>query len=143
MGKQFFFLRNYRFIEHKLYLCHKWPWICTTFCNTSQSFPHSWLVTRFMTRLTQRVTLVEQELLTLPEHLSSPSGFYWSSCYSIFIVLCVCFGDCSLSFSFWPLYCLSFALRILITPLVCSNSSYVNNHGMICIKFYGMICIKF
>jgi hypothetical protein len=95
-----------------------------------------------MTRLTQRVTLVEQELLTLPEHLSSPSGFYWGSCYSIFIVLCVCFGDRSLSFSFCPLYCLSFfALRIRITPLVCSNSSYVNNHGMICIKFEFFVSI--
>jgi hypothetical protein len=26
----------------------------------------------FVTRLTRRVSLVEQELLTLPEHLSSP-----------------------------------------------------------------------
>jgi len=38
---------------------------------TSQSFPHSWLVIRYVTRLTRRVPLVEQELLTLPEHLSS------------------------------------------------------------------------
>ena len=29
----------------------------------------------FVTRLTRRVSLVEQELLTLPEHLSSPSLF--------------------------------------------------------------------
>jgi hypothetical protein len=39
--------------------------------STSLSFPHSWLVTGFVTRLTRRVPLVEQELLTLPEHLSS------------------------------------------------------------------------
>ena len=39
---------------------------------TSRSFPHSWLITGFVPRLTQRVSLVEQELLTLPEHLSSP-----------------------------------------------------------------------
>ena len=39
--------------------------------NTSRSFPHSRLITGFVTRLT-RVPLVEQELLTLPEHLSSP-----------------------------------------------------------------------
>ena len=38
--------------------------------------------------------------------------------------LCVCFVDRCLSFLFWPLCCLSFfALRILITPLVSSNSS--------------------
>jgi hypothetical protein len=33
---------------------------------TSRSFPHSWLITGFVTRLTRRVPLVEQELITLP-----------------------------------------------------------------------------
>ena len=41
----------------------------------SRSFPHSWLITGFVTRLTRRVLLVEQELPTLPEHLSSPPIF--------------------------------------------------------------------
>jgi len=40
---------------------------------TSWSLPHSWLITGFVTRLTRRVPLVEQELLTLTEHLSPPS----------------------------------------------------------------------
>jgi hypothetical protein len=40
--------------------------------NTSRSFPRSRLITGFVTRLTRRVPLVEQELLTLLEHLSSP-----------------------------------------------------------------------
>ena len=35
------------------------------------SFPQSRLIIGFVTRLTRRVSLVEQELLTLPEHLSS------------------------------------------------------------------------
>jgi hypothetical protein len=39
--------------------------------NTSRSFLYSRLITGFVTRLTRRVPLVEQELLTLPEHLSS------------------------------------------------------------------------
>jgi hypothetical protein len=39
--------------------------------NTARSFPHLRLITGFVTRLTRRVSLVEQELLTLPEHLSS------------------------------------------------------------------------
>jgi hypothetical protein len=38
-----------------------------------RSFPHSWLINGFVTRLTRRVPHVEQELLTLPDHLSSPS----------------------------------------------------------------------
>ena len=43
--------------------------------NTSRSFPHSRFITGFVTRLTRRVPLVEQELLTLSEHLSSPPVF--------------------------------------------------------------------
>ena len=65
--------------------------------NTSRSFPHSWLITDFVTRLTQWVSLVEQELLTHSEHLSSPPVFSrvrvtWS------LVLYVCFVDRCLSF---------------------------------------------
>ena len=57
---------------------------------TISSFPHSWLITRFVTRVTRRVALVEQELPILPEHLSSPSLFSgihvaWS------LVFCVMF----------------------------------------------------
>jgi hypothetical protein len=37
----------------------------------SWSFTHSWLIAGFVTRVTLRVSLVEQELLTLQEHLSS------------------------------------------------------------------------
>jgi hypothetical protein len=43
--------------------------------NISRSFPHSRLISGFVTRLTQQVPLVEQELFTLPEHLSSPPVF--------------------------------------------------------------------
>ena len=42
---------------------------------TSRSFPHSRFITGFVTRLTSLVPLVEQGLLTLPEHLSSPPVF--------------------------------------------------------------------
>ena len=37
----------------------------------SRCFPHSWRITGFVTRLTRRVSLEEQELPTLTEHLSS------------------------------------------------------------------------
>ena len=37
---------------------------------TSLSCSRAWLVTRFVTRLTRRLPLVEQELLSLPEHMS-------------------------------------------------------------------------
>jgi hypothetical protein len=61
-----------------------------------RSFPHSWLITGFVTRLTRRVPLVEQELLTLPEHLSSPPVFSGVR-ITRYLVLCVCFVDRCLS----------------------------------------------
>ena len=94
--------------------------------NTSRSFPHSWLITGFLTRLTQRVPLVEQELPTFPEHLSSPRLLV-GSCYSIFSFMCLFCRQKSvpLYFFFWPLCCLFFFdVQILTTHLVSSNSSY-------------------
>ena len=62
--------------------------------STFRSFPHSWFITGFVTILTWRVSLVKQELPTLPEHLSSPviSGVRVSRS----LVLCVLF--CPFSF---------------------------------------------
>jgi hypothetical protein len=77
--------------------------------STSRSFPHSRLITGFVTRLTRWVPLVDQELPILPEHLSM-------FCWSLFVLL---------YFSFGPLCCLFFFdIRFLIAPLVSSNSSY-------------------
>ena len=52
---------------------------------------------RFETRLTQRVPLLEQEMLILPEHLSSPTVF---SAVHVTrpLLLCACLGDRCLSF---------------------------------------------
>ena len=41
------------------------------YISTCRFFPHSWLITRFVTRVTRWVSLMEQELPTLPEHRSS------------------------------------------------------------------------
>jgi len=99
------------------YLCHKWPRICST---CPKHFP---VLSSFMTRLTRRVPFVEQELLILPEHLSSPPVFSGVP-ITRSLVLCVCFVDRCLSFFFWPLCCLFFFdIQILITPLLSSNSS--------------------
>ena len=135
--------------------------------------------TGFVTRLTQRVALVEHELLTLLEHLSTPTVLV-GSCYSIFsfmcmfsrslfvllaivlsrllitllissnsshpsgasqfnhcfswvpitrsYFLCVCFIDRCLYVFFWSLYCLSFDLRILITPFSIFNSLFTSQN---------------
>ena len=67
----------------------------------------------------------EQELPTLPEHLSSLLVFSVVHVTQS-LVLCVCFVDRCLSFFVWTLCCLPFFdLWILITPLVSSNSYLV------------------
>ena len=81
--------------------------------NTSRSFPHSWLITRFVSRLTRPVSLVEQEMLTFPEHLSSLPVFSGVR-VTRSLVLCVCFVDRPLSFC-------TFSLGHYI---VCSSSIY-------------------
>ena len=88
-----------------------WPLYCLSFC---------------LSIVTWWVPLVEQELLTLTEHLSSPSVFSGVRVtrslvlYVYFINRCIVL----LSFFFLPLCCQScLDLQILITSLVSSNSS--------------------
>jgi hypothetical protein len=96
--------------------------------NTFRSFPHSWLITDFVKKLTRRLPLVEQELLTFPDHLSSSQVFSGVR-VARSLVLCVMFCRSLfvlLSLFFCLLCYLSFLdLWILITPLVSSNSSYL------------------
>jgi hypothetical protein len=67
----------------------------------------------YLTRLTRRVPEVEQDLLTLPEHLSSPPVFS-GVCVTRSLVLCVCFVD----------HCLSFCTFSFGHCFVCSSSIY-------------------
>jgi hypothetical protein len=60
-------------------------------------FPHSRLITGFVTRLTRRVPLLEQDLLTLPKHMSLPPVFTGVR-VTRSLVLYVCFLDRCLSF---------------------------------------------
>ena len=57
-------------------------------------------ITGFVTRSTRRVSLVEQELPTLPEHLSSPPIFRVTRSLGLY----VCFVE-RCTFFFWPLCC--------------------------------------
>ena len=67
----------------------------------SRSFPHSLLITRFASRLTRRVSLVDHELLTLPDHLSSPPVFCGVR-VTRYLDLCVYFEDRCMSFCHFP-----------------------------------------
>jgi hypothetical protein len=88
----------------------------TSYSSTAASslhFPRSWLITGFVTRLTRRVSVVEQELLTLPEHLNSPPVFSGIR-VTRSLVLYVCFVD----------RCLSFYLFSFGHCVACSSSIY-------------------
>jgi hypothetical protein len=77
------------------------------------------------------LSLVEQELLTLPEHLSSPPVFSGVR-VTRSLVLYVCFVDRCLFF---------FDIQILIIPLVSSNSSYCLMSCYIQDKMMGQQCL--
>ena len=95
-----------------------WPWSYKIFAYKTVR-TKDWIIKGNGFRLTRRVPLVEQELLTLPDHLSSPPVFngvhvtrslvlYVCFCRSLFVLL---------YFFFWPLCCLFFFdIRILIAP---------------------------
>ena len=87
------------FCMNDLYIKNEqtYPTIYVPLVNTSRSFPHSRIITGFVTRLTRRVPLVEQELLTLPDHLSSPPVFSGVRVNQS-LVLYVRFVDLCLSF---------------------------------------------
>ena len=98
--------------------------------------------------VTSRVPLVEQELLTRPEHPSSPQFLVAFVLLDLYVSVC-CFVDRCLSrlyFFIWSLWWLSFFdlriliatlislwwlsffdLRILIATLISSNSSSMDN----------------
>jgi hypothetical protein len=101
---------------------------------------HLWLITDFVTRLTGRVPLMEQELLILQEHLSS-SPVFSGVRVTRFLALCVCFVDrclylCTFSFGhcvvcssliygfLLPLWYLQTLLQLII-----SNGSFVSCRG--------------
>ena len=84
--------------------------ICITNCHayvpfvviTIQSFSHSWLITRFVWRVTWRVPPVEHELLIIPEHLLDFSTIHVAQYSVLYIIV---FGHCivipSPIYDFW------------------------------------------
>ena len=88
----------------------------TDMFHLSQTLPGSFLIhdiSWFVTRLLRRVPLLEQELPTLPEHLSSLPIFSGVR-VTRSLVLCVCFVD----------RCLSFCTFSFGHCVICSSSIY-------------------
>jgi hypothetical protein len=110
------------------YLCPKLPRIFST-CRK-----HFLVLSSFMTY--HRVcNWINTTGATGGTGTADPSGapeftpcFEWGSCYSIFSFMCMFCRSLFvfLYFFFWQLCCIfSFDIRILITPLVSPNSSYI------------------
>ena len=95
----------------------------------------SW-IPKYVTRVIRRVPLVEQELLTLPEHLRSPSvlsGVRVARYLVFYLVFCM-FLFCMFLFvlsSFSSLYCLN-----VFSQHLHSESIYGNKYSNSAIKFW-------
>jgi hypothetical protein len=112
------------------YLCHKWPPICST----CRSFPHSWLINGFVTRLSRRVPLVSGAETAYPSAAPEVTPVISGVRVTRSLVLCVCsvyrclslfpfyFGHCvfysSSMYGFWlPLW----YLQTLFAYLIATN----------------------
>ena len=99
---------------------------------TISSFPHSWLITVLLIKVTRLVPLLETDLPTLPEHLSLPPVYYGFLLHNL-LVFCVVFLDHYLSFCRFSvghctcIVCHFFDLRLLIVPLILSDKTLITN----------------
>ena len=114
----------------------------------------------YLTRLTRRVSLVERELITLPEHLSSPPIFRGVRVtQSLFVYVCFvdpCLSFCTFSFDhcvvcsssmygFWMLlwYLQTFLVTRSLVLCVCFVDSCLSfctfsfDHCVVCSSMYG------
>ena len=111
------------------------------------SLSHPWVIIGFVRRVTWRVPLVEQEVLTFTEHLSSPL-LCNEVCVAQSLVFCGVFCRSLLFLSFYnicslPSYCLSlFDLWLLVTTLLSSNFSQFFNQ-LTKYKFMTWITMNF
>ena len=72
------------------YLCHNDHRYVPLIESTSPAFPHSRLSIGFVTRLTRRVTLVDQDLQTILEHLRSPRSVVGLVLIDLYLYIYVC-----------------------------------------------------
>ena len=96
---------------------------------TIRSFPHLWIITGIITRVTRQVSLVEQELLILLENHSSPTvlcGIFVPQS----IVFCVMFCRSCLSLFFWTLFMFVFVLLDIVYVCLCSFGHCITCHSI-------------
>jgi hypothetical protein len=109
---------------------------------TIRSFPLSWRITKFATRVTRQLLNVEQELFTFPG-TRVHHRFYWGWCCSIFSGM--------MDYPFWStwyhfLFMLNFndcTVVVFLYPfseylLELGNSSFVIRLCVVCSSIYGL-----
>jgi hypothetical protein len=125
------------------YLCHKWPRICST-CRKHFPIPSSLMTYHgFVTRLTRRVSLVEQELLTLPEILNSPPVFGGVHVTRSAVLFVCCLSFCTFSFG-QCVVCTSSIYRFSL-PLSYPQTPFTTIDGVVdhhCLNFLFLIGIE-
>ena len=103
---------------------------------TIPSFPHSWLIIGFVRRVTQSMSL--EELFTFLEHQSSPMLTVGFMLLNLRFSLQCYVDHCLCLFSFDHIIVSYVELRLLITPLLCSNFSiYLHKAIVTTIPFPG------
>ena len=78
-------------VTRSLVLCECFVDCCLSFCPVLLRFMDSdypfGIFKPFFIRVAWRMPLVEQELYTVPQHMSALPDFLWGSCFTIFILL--------------------------------------------------------
>jgi hypothetical protein len=106
--------------------------------NTSRSFPHSWLVTGCVTRLTRRVPLTSRT--GAPEFIP----IFGEVRVTRSLVLCVCFVDRCLSFWFFFLFAIVlFVLRFTDSDYLLWNLLFMEiSHFYVFLLFFSLFSYK-
>jgi hypothetical protein len=112
---------------------------------TIRSFLHSWLITGFVTRVIRRMPHVEQDLLTIPENLSSHAiisevriarslVFCMMFCRSLFVLFYVgrCISCPSSAYGFWLLF-----VCLMVFNVTFNNISFISWRSILLVEETG------
>jgi hypothetical protein len=106
------------------YMYHTVPRICLLIVNTLRSFPHSSLNIGFVFKVIRQVPPVEKELLTFPEHMSSPPVFRGVRVAQSLICCVVFCGSLSFCLFLLVIVLLSVDLRFVESEYTLSQSLF-------------------
>jgi hypothetical protein len=105
---------------------------------TIGSFPHSWPIIGFVTRVTRRVPLIEKELPLFRSTLGHPRCLVVCMLLNtnVFSYLCSVFYVSLFVLFYWSLYCLYFLLVIVLFV-------FSIGHCIVCIFYWSLYCLYY